>query len=526
MDLLLNLRRTVNNFPDAPAIIDGSVSMNWREYDLETRNLAAGLVALGARPGNRIAILALNSYRYAILYYAVIRMGAILVPLNTRFSPAENVYTLNDSGATILIVDETFLPMVENLAPHLQTVRQYVYAGNGSTALEMQTYQEVLAAGRNETTYKDVQPDEDDVIGLFYTGGTTGHPKGVMLTHKNLMANHLQILATCPFPTPLNHLHVAPMFHLADGVFVFMVTLLGGCHTILPTFDPVTALETIQRDRITHIMLVPTMITMMVQVPNIQDYDLSSLQRIIYGASSIPLQVLKKAMSVFSCQFVQAYGMTEVSPILTLLLGEDHRKAVSAASGSLEAHRLLSAGQPIVGVDVRIVDERGQEVAVGEIGEVVARGPNVMKGYWNQAEETVVGLRDGWLHTGDLASRDDHAFFYIVDRKKDMIISGAENIYSAEVENALYTHPAVLEAAVIGVPDPKWGERVHAVVVLKPGHQATTEELIGTCRERIAGYKVPRSIELADALPKSGAGKILKRTLREKYWQGHSRQIN
>ena len=526
MDLLLNLRRTVNNFPDAPAIIAGNVRMNWREYDLESRNLAAGLVALGARPGDRIAILALNSYRYAILYYAVIRIGAILVPLNTRFSPAEHVYTLDDSGATILIVDDTFLPMVENIAPHLHTVRQYLHMGNGSAPREMQTYQTVLAAGREQAGYKDVQPNEDDVIGLFYTGGTTGHPKGVMLTHKNLMTNHLQILATCPFPHPLNHLHVAPMFHLADGVFVFMVTLLGGCHTILPTFDPITVLETIQRERITHIMLVPTMITMMVQIPTIQNYNLSSLQRIIYGASPIPLEVLKKAMSVFPCEFVQAYGMTEASPILTLLLGEEHRKAVSAALGSAEARRLSSAGQPIVGVDVRIVNERDQEVGVGEIGEVVARGPNVMKGYWNQAEETVVGLRDGWLHTGDLALRDDYAFFYIVDRKKDMIISGAENIYSAEVENALYTHPAVLEAAVIGVPDPKWGERVHAVVVLKPGHAATTEELIGSCRERIAGYKVPRSIELADALPKSGAGKILKRELRDKYWQGQSRQIH
>ena len=203
MDLLLNLKRTVNNFPDAPAIIDGSVRMNWREYDLETRTLAAGLMTLGVQPGDRIAILALNSSRYAILYYAVIRIGAILVPLNTRFSPAEHVYTLKDSGATILIVDDTFLPLVETLAPQLHTVRQSLHMGNGSTPREMQAYQTVLAAGSNQTTYNDVQPDEDDVIGLFYTGGTTGNPKGVMLTHKNLMANHLQILATCPFPKPL-----------------------------------------------------------------------------------------------------------------------------------------------------------------------------------------------------------------------------------------------------------------------------------------------------------------------------------
>ncbi len=526
MDLLLSLRRTVNNFPDMPAIIDGNVRMNWHEYDVETRTLAAGFVALGVTPGDRIAILALNSYRYAVLYYAVIRMGAIVVPLNTRFSPAEHIYTLNDSEAVILVVDDTFLPMIENIASQLQTVQKYVHVGNSSTPLGMQAYQAVLIAGRSQTTYNDIQPDENDVIGLFYTGGTTGHPKGVMLTHKNLMVNQMQSATTCSFPSPLNHLHVAPMFHLADGIFVFLVTLLGGCHTFQPTFDPLTILETIQREHITHLQLVPTMITMLVQVPTIQNYDLSSLQQVTYGASPIPSEVLKKAMSVFPCQFVQAYGMTEASPVLTMLSGKAHSQAIRAEQGSPDARRLTSAGQPIIGVDVRIIDERGQEVAVGEVGEVVARGPNVMKGYWKQSEDTIVGLRDGWLHTGDMAQRDEHAFFYIMDRKKDMIISGGENIYSTEVENALYTHPAVLEAAVIGVPDTKWGERVHAVVVLKPSQQATIEELINTCRASIAGYKVPRSLELVDALPKSGAGKILKRTLREQYWQGHSRQIN
>jgi long-chain acyl-CoA synthetase len=526
MDLLLCYRRTVNHFPDAPAIIDGNVRMNWREYDLETRNLAAGLVALGAKPGDRIAILALNGYRYAAFYHGVIRMGGVMVPLNTRSAPAEHVYTLNDSGAVILVVDDTFLSMAETIAPHLPTVQHYLYAGNNPCPATMQAYQEVLETGRNLGTYQDHQPDENDLIGLFYTGGTTGYAKGVMLTHNSMMTNLLQSIATSLFPAPLNHLHVAPMFHLADGTFVFLTTALGGCHTFLPTFDPVTLLETIQRERITHTLLVPTMINILVQVPNIQDYDLSSLQRVSYGASPIPGEVLKKAMHVFPCQFVQGYGLTGASPALTLLSWEAHLKALHAEPGSPEARRLFSAGQPLVGIDVRIVDEQGQDVPVGEIGEIVARGPNVMKGYWKQSEETAITLRGDWLHTGDLASRDDQFFFFVVDRKKDMIISGGENIYSTEVENALYTHPAILEAAVFGVPDPKWGERVHAVVVLKPGQHTTPEELIASCRGKIAGYKVPRSIELADALPKSGAGKILKRILREKYWQDQPRQIH
>jgi len=527
MDLLLNLRRTVSNFPDAPAIVDGGdVRMTWRDYDQDTRKLAAGLVELGLQPGDRIAVLALNSYRYAELYYWVIRMSGIIVPLNTRFSPAEHIYTINDSGAVALVIDEAFLPVLKTLAPHLPSVRHTLFAGTGDPLPGMLAYETLLERAQRWATFEDVQPAEDDVIGLFYTGGTTGNPKGVMLTHHNLSTSGMQVATTIPFPVPLNHLHVAPMFHLADGFFVFLVTMLGGCHTFLPAFDPAKVLATIQRERITHAVLVPIMINALLHVPNLPDYDLSSLQQVTYGASPIPVAVLKQAMELLPCRFVQAYGMTEASPVLTVHSWEAHVQGVHAEPGSPEARRLSSGGQPIIGVEVRIVDEEGKEVAAGEIGEIVARGPNVMKGYWNQAGEIAYGLRAGWLHTGDLATRDDHQFVFVVDRKKDMIISGGENVYSTEVENALYAHPAVMEAVVIGVPDPTWGERVHAVVVLKPGQQATAEELIATCRGLIAGYKVPRSLEFTDALPKSGAGKILKRALREPYWEGQARQVN
>lgn len=526
MDLLLNLRRTVHHTPDAPAIVDGDVRMTWRDYDQQTRDLAAGLVALGTQSGDCIAVLGLNSYRYAVLYYGILRMGGIVVPLNTRFAPAEHIYTINDSEATILLVDETFLPMVESIAPQLPTVRHRILLGNGPCPEGMHTYQAILDLGKSQGAYEDVLPDENDVTGLFYTGGTTGHPKGVMLTHKNRMANAMQYFATTPFPNPLKTLHIAPIFHLASGGHFFAVTMLGGCHAFLPAFHPVQVLETIQNERITQILLIPTMITALLQVPNIQDYDLSSLKHILYGGSPISLEVLKQALNIFKCEFLQGYGMTETGGGLARLTWDVHVKAMQAEPGSPEARRLLSVGQALAGVDLRIVDEQGQEVAAGEVGEIIVRAQNVMKGYWKQAEETAYGLRDGWLHTGDLATRDERHFIYVVDRKKDMIVSGGENVYSAETEQALYTHPAVLEAAVIGVPDPKWGERVHAVVVLKSGQQAMAKELIAHCRTRIAGYKVPRSLEFMDELPKSAVGKILKRTLREKHWQGHTRQVN
>jgi long-chain acyl-CoA synthetase len=285
-------------------------------------------------------------------------------------------------------------------------------------------------------------------------------------------------------------------------------------------------LETIQRERVTHCVLVPTMINALIQVPTIGEYDLTSWQLVIYGASPIAPEVLRKAMRLLPCDFIQAYGMTEAAPALTVLSSADHRAMVRAEPGSPAARRLTSCGQPIVGVDVRVVNATGKEVAPGEIGEVVARGPNVMKGYWNKAAETAYGLRDGWLHTGDLATVDERNYIYIVDRLKDMIISGGENVYSTEVEAAIYAHPAVLEAAVIGVPDPTWGERVHAVVVLKPSHAATDEDIVEVCRLRIAGYKVPRSVEFVEALPKSGAGKILKRALRDPYWQDQQRRVS
>jgi long-chain acyl-CoA synthetase len=318
------------------------------------------------------------------------------------------------------------------------------------------------------------------------------------------------------------YLHAAPMFHLADGWSTYTFTGAGSTQTYVRGFEPRAVLAAIERERVTMTVLVPTMINALINHPDAGTRDLSSLRYLLYGASPIAESVLRRAMDLLGCDFTQAYGMTEAAPILTLLLDSDHRH-----DGSERAiRRLRSAGRPVVGVEVRVADLEDRDVPTGEVGELLARGSNMLSGYWNRPVETAEALRGGWYHSGDLATLDEDGYLYIVDRKKDMIVTGGENVYSVEVEDALAGHPAVLECAVIGIPDEQWGEVVHAAVVLKPGQQAIAEELIAHCHTRIANYKCPKSIDFAEALPKSGAGKILKRELREPYWAGHERHVH
>jgi long-chain acyl-CoA synthetase len=313
------------------------------------------------------------------------------------------------------------------------------------------------------------------------------------------------------------------MFHAGDAGSTFSLTMLGACHTFAPVFSPAQVLQTIQDEKVTHTFVVPTMVNALLNCPDIDAYDLSSLERIVYGASPMPVEVLKKGLKRFGQIFSQGYGMTETSPLLTGLQTQDH-----IVDGTPEqVRRLASAGKEVLGVEVRVVNAEGEDVEPGEVGEVIGRGPNIMLGYWRMPEATATAIVDGWMHTGDLATVDEENYIFIIDRAKDMIISGGENIYSVEVENAIYTHPAVLEAAVVSIPHETWGEAVHAVVVLKPDRSLSAEELIDHVRAQIAGYKVPRSIDFSErALPKSGAGKILKRDLRDRYWAGKSRNVN
>ena len=362
----------------------------------------------------------------------------------------------------------------------------------------------------------DTRTGGDDLFGIFYTGGTTGHPKGVMISHDNLVTSGMGSLATGHVVTHGGRiLHAAPMFHMADIAIWTMGNLAGSTHVMIPMFTSAETLNAIAEHAITDMLLVPTMIAMLVDDPTAAQHDLTSVEHFLYGASPISEAVLAKARKVFpTASFTQAYGMTELSPVTTLLAPADHdNPALRRAAGRAVPH-----------AEVRIVDEDDNEVPRGVVGEVVARGDHVMLGYWNKPEATAEAVRDGWMHTGDGGYMDDDGYVFIVDRIKDMIVTGGENVYSAEVENALATHRAVASCAVIGIPDERWGERVHAVVVTKD--DVTADELVEHCRGSIAGYKVPRTIEFAATLPLSGAGKILKRELRRPYWESVGAAVN
>jgi acyl-CoA synthetase (AMP-forming)/AMP-acid ligase II len=490
----------------------------WGELGNRIARIASGLLKLGLKPGDRVAMLSLNSDRYLEYFYATTWAGLVFVPINIRLAPPEVIHWLGDAGSKAIIVDDTFVKMVAEVTPHLSELMHVIHTGNGSAPSGMLSFENLAQA--------DPVPASDrcgeDIAGLFYTGGTTGRSKGVMLTHANLVHNAMIVAAHYPFSTDAVYLHAAPMFHLADGAATFAVSMGGNTHAYIPTFTPLDALECISRDRVTNVTLVPVMINMLVNHPDVGKFDLSSMRFVGYGASPMPQAILQRALELMpDAGFQQGYGQTELSPLLTVLPPERH-----VFDGPI-AGKAGSVGQPCIGMDVAILDEEGQEVPRGTVGEICGRGPNVMKGYWNQPELTAEVSKHGWHHTGDGGYMDEDGFVFIVDRLKDMIISGGENVYSDEVENALYSHDDVIECAVIGVPDKEWGERVHAIVRLIEGAPQDPEALISHCRQLIAGFKIPRSVSFeSDPLPLSGAGKILKSELRKPFWDRRAKQVN
>jgi long-chain acyl-CoA synthetase len=500
------------------ATVCGDRRRTWTEFGDRVARLAGGLRGAGLGDSGRVAILALNSDRYLEYLYAVPWAGGVLVPINVRLAPPEILQILQDSETETLVVDDAFSPLLPALCSGPTTVRRIVFAGDGPAPAGSLHHEEILAAA---APIADAQRAGDDLAGIFYTGGTTGRPKGVMLSHGNLAANALNVVSLLRVTDETVYLHAAPMFHLADLGMTFAVTLMGGSHTFLPKFDPADTLRALQELRVTHGVFVPTMLQMMVHRPDVDTYDLSSLRAIIYGASPMSDALLARAMEAFSaCEFAQCYGMTELSPLATCLEFRYH-----TLEGPL-AGKLRSAGWAAPSVEVRIVDAQDDEAPRGTVGEIIARGPTMMKGYWNQPEATAQALRNGWMHTGDLGYMDHDGFVYVVDRLKDMIITGGENVYSAEVENVIHQHPAVSLCAVIGIPSPAWGESVHAIAVLKEGFTLDQESLLAHCRERLAGYKCPRSVEIRrQPLPLSAAGKVLKAELRRPFWEGRTRQV-
>jgi len=515
------LKRAVQINGKQIATQDGERIRTWSESVNRISKLASALKNLDFSYNDRAAILSLNSDRYFEALYASVWAGGIFVPINTRLAPPEIEFWLNDSESSIIFVDQSFSATIEKSMSEgkIPSVKEIIYMSDGECPNNMKNYESIL---EDASQIEDALRCKDDIAGLFYTGGTTGRSKGVMLSHTNLVSNSFNTITALNIPNDARWVHAAPMFHIADVTGAIAITHIAGQHYFIPSYSPEGVLKSIQDYSITDTLLVPTMINMLVHHPDIKNYDLSSLRQITYGASPMPESVIVKAMEVIpECKFTHAYGMTECSPLITSAGPDCH------VFEGPKANLFKSTGVAVPGVEVKIIDENDNEVPRGEVGEVAARGPNVMLGYWRQKELSDKALLNGWMHTGDGGYMNEDGYVYIVDRVKDMIISGGENIYSAEVENAVYQLDGVIECAVIGIPNEEWGETVHAIVRKDPNSSINEDDVISHSKGLIAGFKCPKSVSFRnEPMPLSGAGKILKTTLREPFWEGHEKQVS
>lgn len=506
MTLFHSMSRAALVRPQGIATVEGDIQRTWRETEQRVVRIAAGLSRLGVSAGDRVAILAANSTGYYETLYALFALGAVAVPLNTRLAAPELAFQLADAGAAILVADGMALLMLDEL--HAAGATTLVSLDPAKPLPGAQADLEQLATCSAPIELPDIPSAA--LAAIFYTGGTTGLPKGVMHSHASLFATAANLIMQLQLDEDCVVLHSAPMFHLADFA-TFVVTMLAGRHVIIPTLDDVTILDAIERHGVTHSFTVPAVIDRIARSPDLGGRNLSSLKVLGYGGAPMPWGAFLNARKTLpDIEFVQGFGMTEM-PSVTFLGARHHREGA-------DPQRLRSAGQAGFGYTIRIVNRDGNEVPHGTTGEIVGRGDNVMLGYWNRPQETATTLKKGWLHSGDAGHMDDEGFVYITDRFKDMIVTGGENVYSIEVENMVSTHPSVLECAVVGLPDAKWGERVHAIVTLHPGAALDAEALVAHCRGQLAGYKIPRTLNIHQGpLPRSAAGKVLKRELRQTY---------
>lgn len=494
-DFLLHAERTSWS---RTAVVDGPLRRTYGEVATRVRQAACGLAGMGLEPGERVAVLDANSSSFFEAYFALSLAGLIAVPVNTRLSPGEVAFILDDSDCAAILYGGDFIDLVDGHSKRMKISLGPSPSSNWNKLIQS-----------SEAMTEPLGPqDENAIAHIFYTGGTTGRSKGVMLSHRNVSASALNKVILGSFARDDVWLHAAPMYHQADAWAVFSFSGLGATHVFLPTFAPAPALDLIEEHKVTGFQLVPTMIFLMLDETDASTRDLSHVRRILYGSAPMPTKMLERAVEVFGDVFQHIYGLTEAAGTVAATPWPPLPAEITGA-------RMASCGQPIVGVDMRIADESGQPMRPGQIGRIQVRGANVMLGYWKRDAETASALIDGWLDTGDLGHMDNDGFTFIVDRAKDMIISGGENVYSTEVEDAIYAHPAVAEAAVIGLPDPKWGEAVTAIVALRPGADLDEASLIAHCRKHLARYKCPKSVRYVEALPKSSAGKILKHLLRD-----------
>ena len=507
-------------YSDEEAFKYGTETLTFAEFNARVNRLIHALHSMGVRKGDVLGVLSWNCLEYAEVYGAAMKGGFIASPFSPRLQADELDYIINYSEASTLFVGPELVEMADQLRPSLQKVKNFL-SFKGPVP-EMVSYRDVLKAHPEKEP--EVQVEEDDPVFIFYTSGTTGIPRGALYSQRRAMDDTRRFVISLSLEWGDRHIQIMPLFHVGGTKNFWAYFFVGGSNVILPriSFDPTATLQAIQDEKATDIHIVPTHLAAFLVLPDLDKYDLGSLKRMFYAASPMPLELLKKGIERWGPIFVQSYGATEDGPNVTTLSRKQHHVLDQPPE---EQRPLASAGFPHIGVHVRVVDEKDTDVGPGEVGEIIVQSKGTMQEWWHKPDETRETVVEGWLHTGDMGRYDEKGYLYIVDRKKDMIISGGENIFPREVEEVLYQHPAVQEAAIIGVPDPYWVEKVHAVIVIKEGQSILAEELIGFCKERLARFKAPKSVEVVDTLPKNPAGKILKRQLREKYWEGKDRKI-